>query len=431
MSVGNCVLPWHWLLIDISGDVQPCGHGSGSVGNLRDSTIEEIWNGDVMVEVRASILAGKVHRVCQTADCPFQRRDAAFPEPTARIHVKEAFARNFDEAWYVREYPDVREAVAKGRFASGLEHFIRHGRAEGRLYKLVEPERLAQAARAFRSFAGFVGKLAAASEKTRLHNAVLALVEYSQGLTRLEAKPTDVVFVVSTICNLRCVMCPHGMGLVDSPRHMPAEWVDKAAPVVAASSRMIISGLGEPTLAPAFWRILELTKEREGLFIRVNSNGHFLTPEKASAILDSRLSEISFSLDAATAGTYAKIRGGDFARALAGISTMLRSRAASQNRRIEILINMTLMRENIPEAAAFVALGKELGADGIIFTQLFAFGDRPDWRVDRDSWSFVYSEQMLARAPDEATRQISQARRVSEELDVPVHFLNDVLAYAG
>ena len=369
-----------------------------------------------MQEVRASILEGKVHRICTSAECPHQRPQAAFPEPSARIQVKEAFARNFDEAWYLGANPDVREAVAKGRFSCGLEHFVRHGRAEGRLYKLVEPSRLAAEAAELRGLAGFLGNLAASAGRAALQNAVLALVEYSQGLTRLEAMPTDVVFVVSTICNLRCVMCPHGMGLVDSPRHMAAELVDKAAPAIAASSRMIISGLGEPTLAPAFWRILELTRGREGLFIRVNSNGHFLTPEKASAILDSRLSEISFSLDAATPGTYAKIRGGDFARALRGIATMLRGRAEGGNRQLEILINMTLMRENISEAAAFVALGKELGADGIIFTQLFAFGDRPDWRVDRGPWKFVYSEQMISRAPEEARLHISQARSTSEHL---------------
>ncbi len=431
MSVGNCVLPWHWLVIDNDGGVMPCGHGSGQVGNLRDSTALEIWNGEVMQEVRASILAGKVHRVCNSKDCPHQRSDAAFPEPAGRINVKEAFARDFDEAWYMGQYRDVAEAVAKGRFESGLEHFIRHGRAEGRLYKLAEPERLSARARAFRALAGLLGGVAAASQRAELQNAVLALVEYSQGLTRLTAMPTDVVFVVSTICNLRCVMCPHGMGLVDNPRHMPAGLVDKAAPLVAASSRMIISGLGEPTLAPAFWRILELTKGREGLFIRVNSNGHFLTSERASAILDSRLSEISFSLDAATPGTYAKIRGGDFARAVRGIATMLRSRAESGNRHIEILINMTLMRENIPEAAAFVALGKELGADGIIFTQLFAFGDRPDWQVDRDRWKFVYSEQLIGRAPEEARRNISEARSASERLSMPIHFLCNVLALAG
>ncbi|MBL6455897.1 hypothetical protein JMJ55_11230 [Belnapia sp. T6] len=38
----------------------------------------------------------------------------------------------FDEAWYLKTYPDVRAAVAAEIFSSGLDHFLQHGRAEGR-----------------------------------------------------------------------------------------------------------------------------------------------------------------------------------------------------------------------------------------------------------------------------------------------------------
>ncbi|MGO9991032.1 MAG: hypothetical protein ACLPTF_00755 [Steroidobacteraceae bacterium] len=36
------------------------------------------------------------------------------------------------EAWYVNQYPDVKEAVAAQRFASGQEHFELLGYREGR-----------------------------------------------------------------------------------------------------------------------------------------------------------------------------------------------------------------------------------------------------------------------------------------------------------
>ena len=40
---------------------------------------------------------------------------------------------NFDEAFYLERYPGVAEAVARGEFRSGEEHFILFGQAEGRL----------------------------------------------------------------------------------------------------------------------------------------------------------------------------------------------------------------------------------------------------------------------------------------------------------
>jgi SAM-dependent methyltransferase len=39
---------------------------------------------------------------------------------------------SFDEQYYLDEYPDVRQAVAEGVFASGLEHWVRFGQEEGR-----------------------------------------------------------------------------------------------------------------------------------------------------------------------------------------------------------------------------------------------------------------------------------------------------------
>ncbi len=43
----------------------------------------------------------------------------------------------FDEADYLRRYPDVAVAVRDGRVASGKAHFVERGRAEGRRYRLV------------------------------------------------------------------------------------------------------------------------------------------------------------------------------------------------------------------------------------------------------------------------------------------------------
>ena len=38
-----------------------------------------------------------------------------------------------DEAWYVRQYPDVAEAIRRGVITSAREHFLNDGYFEGRL----------------------------------------------------------------------------------------------------------------------------------------------------------------------------------------------------------------------------------------------------------------------------------------------------------
>jgi MoaA/NifB/PqqE/SkfB family radical SAM enzyme len=427
MSVRNCDFPWHWVLVTNDGDVLPCSHGSAPVGNLRQDSLAEIWNGPKIREVRASILRGEVHAVCRSLECPFQREDIAFPKDKARFDVREHFARSFDEAWYLAAHPDVAEAVGLRELASGLEHYVRHGRAEGRAYRLG---RDTVPGRIFRAFSDFLRRWIPVPRAGRpLPGTIQCLVDYSLGRTRVSAPPVEVIVVVSTVCNLSCVMCPHGMGLVEKPRHMPLDVLGRAAPAIGTAARMIVSGLAEPMIAPAFWRILELTARRGDIFIRVNSNAHFLTEDKARRLLDSRLTEISFSLDAATPGTYAKIRGADLGRPVSAIRQLLGMRAARPESRLKVYLNMTLMRENIHEAAAFVELASDLGADAVVLSQLFTFGDRPDWVVQRGSWTFVYSEQMLRSDPDGARRHLAKARARAGELGMRVIYLSNVQDY--
>jgi MoaA/NifB/PqqE/SkfB family radical SAM enzyme len=401
--------PWHWMIVTDGGEVLPCGHGSRSVGNVREQTVAEVWNGVVMQELRATIQAGEVHAVCRSTDCPYQQEHLVFSPATERVELEHELAEAFDEAWYLEAHADVRVAVERRLFVSGLEHFARHGRAEGRAYQLLSRGQVVPS--------------------PSVANATLALLEYARGATQLRSNPVDLVVQVSTICNLRCVMCPHGVGSVERPQHMPIAVFERLLPFVDTAARMIVSGLGEPFLAPAFWALVERCAGRNEVFIRANSNAHFVTRANTQRVLSSGLKEISFSLDAATAGTYAKIRGSDFARVRAGVATMCAARREQPQPSLEIFINMTLMAENVAEAAAFVELAAELDVDGVLFSQLFPFGDQPDWRVERPDWRFIYSEQMLDRRPELAGTHLRAARARAEALGVKVEWQSNTHRY--
>jgi SAM-dependent methyltransferase len=45
---------------------------------------------------------------------------------------KREKSEEFDEGWYISFYEDVGAAVARGEFASGFDHYVRHGRSERR-----------------------------------------------------------------------------------------------------------------------------------------------------------------------------------------------------------------------------------------------------------------------------------------------------------
>lgn len=408
LSVRNCIYPWHWMLVTDGGEILPCGHGSKAVGNLRLQSAEEIWNGHTLREVRAAILSGEVHDVCRSSDCPYQQEHVTIPEAKEVAGIDEELVRTFDDEWYLKAHPDVAEAVEALQFASGFEHFARHGRGEGRAYQLVSQAHVPAASVA---------------------NASLALVEYSRRATVLRSKPVDIVMQVSTICNLQCVMCSHGHEGIERPRHMPLEIVEHMQPFLDVAARMIVSGLGEPLLAPAFWHLVEKSVHRDDIFIRANSNAYFLTAGNALRVLNSGLKEMSFSLDAATVETYAKIRGGDFTRVLHGVATMCAMRRQHPRETLDVFINMTLMVENITEAPKFVELAHQLGVDAVLFSQLFPFGNEPGWRVRRDKWTFAYPEQMLTRVPEMARECLSAAKARAEELGMKIVFQSNTARY--
>jgi molybdenum cofactor biosynthesis enzyme MoaA len=321
--------------------------------------------------------------------------------------LDQEFCSAFDEEDYLETYPDVAAAVQLGVITSGLEHYFRHGNSEGRNYRLKS----------------------ATVRENRASKIADNLKERTARLTVLRSFPTDIVLAVTTACNLRCVMCPHGMGMIRDPAHMPVEYGTKLKEFVSHASRIILSGVGEPTLAPAFWWFIDEVRFPARAYTRVNSNAHFLTPENAAKLVRSNLTEISISLDAASSPTYRKIRGGSFFRAIRGILHLERARSAQGNKAIRIYVNMTLMRENLHEAPNLVRLAYRLGVDGVVFTQLFQFGNTPSWRVSRAGWSFVYSHQFISEVPNEVRSTLSQVISLSKILPMAVHLRDNVAAY--
>ncbi len=68
--LGRCEYPWKYFTVKVSGDIYPCCWLSKSLGNVREQSIEEIWNGERFQRLRASICDGS-YSVCRGAHCPY------------------------------------------------------------------------------------------------------------------------------------------------------------------------------------------------------------------------------------------------------------------------------------------------------------------------------------------------------------------------
>lgn len=76
-TVKDCHYPWTWMMVTADGAVKPCCFAPGQLGNLHDSSVEEIWNGPVVVELRGFIKADRIHPTCANAPCKFVQNSQA------------------------------------------------------------------------------------------------------------------------------------------------------------------------------------------------------------------------------------------------------------------------------------------------------------------------------------------------------------------
>jgi MoaA/NifB/PqqE/SkfB family radical SAM enzyme len=110
------------------------------------------------------------------------------------------------------------------------------------------------------------------------------------------ATPMSCGFYITTVCNLRCSFC-------NIRRYEPAYTAtqEEAFSFVEQLGKLgtvyfSISG-GEPFLVPYVIDLLAHAKSKGILYTHVVSNGMLINPERAKALQQARLSEISMSID--------------------------------------------------------------------------------------------------------------------------------------
>lgn len=262
--------------------------------------------------------------------------------------------------------------------------------------------------------------------------------QWHAGKLRLTAMPRVVTIETTSVCNLKCVMCPHGLEERGDYLHFPEELVEKLRPILRLADVVQLHGLGEPLMNPAFWSIVGMT--HKGQHVAINTNGVLVNRKNADRILDSWLGEVCFSIDAATPGTYARIRGADFDTVTGNIRHLVEERARRGQAHPLIHMNMTMMRENIEEVPAFIHLASDLGVDKVMLWHMNTISPGQTWVATRGQWTFDYHEQHLSGHAALSNRIIRQAVALADALKVkleldwakPVYFdENDGQAAAG
>ena len=160
---------------------------------------------------------------------------------------------------------------------------------------------------------------------------------------------------VTSYCNAVCPFCPREV-LDGKNVHMPLSIVKQVADHLRqekAARRVVLCGIGEPTLHP---NIEEIVRELCGTAseLCLTTNGSLMNGALFERLVDAGLTEVNFSLNAFTAATHRRVmRLKNFDRVIRNVEEVVDSRL-DRFPRVSVHVSMVLCDLNQHEAVPFL-----------------------------------------------------------------------------
>jgi hypothetical protein len=140
-------------------------------------------------------------------------------------------------------------------------------------------------------------------------------------------------------------------------------------------TRLWFCYFGEPTISKKLWDRIRLAKNRGIETTIINTNGNLLDPARVEQLISSGLDEIYIGLDAATSGTYEKIRvRGNYDVVVANIEHLMRRKPKT----LKVTVQFGVYEENEHELEDFSQFWKDKGVSIFIRPKLTWIGSLPE-----------------------------------------------------
>ena len=176
--------------------------------------------------------------------------------------------------------------------------------------------------------------------------------------------PIHLDFELNDSCNQACVMCPrntnshpntgYSLGTkkrfdLDVFERIMQEGRDHGLKSIN------LGAYAEPLTHPKFFDFTEMAAAYGVIDIRMITNGILLTPERADKLLESSVTNIFISIDAATRETYSSIRGSGYDSVVTNIEYLLSRRQENSAQIPLVRVSFVNMRTNQSELDDFLA----------------------------------------------------------------------------
>jgi radical SAM protein with 4Fe4S-binding SPASM domain len=204
-------------------------------------------------------------------------------------------------------------------------------------------------------------------------NSLINLSELDEQREVLKSYPRRLVFELTNVCNLNCIMCGRNAAKF-TPTFFRTDTFLKFEPLMDYVEEVTLMGWGEPTIHPDFIKMLEII-DRHGARKYFCTNGMNIRHIR-EAVFKHRVDVFAVSLDGATRRTNARIRrGSDLHAIISELSDIIRERDCSGLDYPYINLVFCAMKSNIAELPDLVRLAADIGIDEVKVVYLTVFNE--------------------------------------------------------
>ncbi len=181
--------------------------------------------------------------------------------------------------------------------------------------------------------------------------------------------PASISIEPVNYCNLRCLECPAGLGVLTRPKGKLSfdDYKNIIEQIYKKTISVILYFQGEPYLHPQIIEMIEYANKKK-LYTIISTNGHFFNPENARKTVNSRLDELIISFDGTTQQTYESYRqGGDLNVVKQGIENIVKAKKRLNSRYPYIKLQFLVLKSNEHQIESAKQFAQNTGVDKIEF----------------------------------------------------------------
>lgn len=185
--------------------------------------------------------------------------------------------------------------------------------------------------------------------------------------SKVRGLPFTVSIEPTTACNLACPECPSGLKNFTRPTGKIDLEVNRKLIQSVGKQLFYINYYfqGEPFLHPQFLDLVRDAKKSK-IYTATSTNAHFISPKKATEIVESGLDRLIISIDGTTQKTYESYRvNGQLEKVIEGTKQLIAAKNALKSNTPHLIFQFLVVKPNEHQVEEVFQLAKDLGIDEV------------------------------------------------------------------